>query len=83
MGGSGRPRLGLVDTQIAAMLGGLGGLAVFGAGVWALLRGIFRQISATEENTTALHEVRGQLEKLGGQVSDNTQRIARLEGRRR
>lgn len=83
MGRPGRTRLGVVSTEILTVFGALGGLAAFGAGVWALLRGIFRQIDATQDNTTALHEVRGQLEKLGGQVSDNTQRIARLEGRRR
>jgi hypothetical protein len=70
-------------THTLAVLGALGGLAAFLAGVVAVLRGIFRQISATQDNTEAVDRLSSQLGKLSDQVLDHSQRIARLEGRGR
>ena len=64
------------------VLSALGGIVAFVAGVWALLRGIFRNVSATQENTRALREVRDNLDRLSGVVDSQGQRISRLEGRR-
>jgi hypothetical protein len=71
-----------VESTTLALLGALGGLVAFVAGVWALLRGIFRNIGATQDNTRALRAVRDQLEQLGQTVNGHGERIARLEGGR-
>lgn len=50
----------------------LASATVFIGGVWALLRGIFRQVNATEVNTRAT-------EKLTAEVDKLAERITRLE----
>jgi hypothetical protein len=64
------------------LLGGLGGLAVFLGGVWALLRGIFRQVNATEANTKALRDLTDKVENLDADIENHETRIARIEGSR-
>ncbi len=71
-----------MEATTLALLGALGGLAAFVAGVWALLRGIFRNIGATQDNTRALRQMSDRLEQLGQTVNGHGERIARLEGRR-
>lgn len=66
-----------------AILGALGGIAAFVGGVVAVLRGIFRQISATESNTDAVNRLTEQLGDLSGTVDNHGERISRLEGGRR
>lgn len=63
-----------------AILGALGGIGAFGAGVWTIVRSIARQIGATKDNTEALHDLRDTVMKLDTTVDDHTTRIARLEG---
>lgn len=65
-----------------ALLGALGGLVAFIAGVWALLRGIFRQVNATDANTRATRELTGKLERIAATVEGHGERLARLEGGR-
>lgn len=64
------------------LLGALGGVVVFLGGVWAIVRGIIRQTDATRDNTAAIQQLTGKVDKLGDTVSGHGQRIARLEGRR-
>lgn len=80
MGGPGAA--GLV-TVFLAWSGALGGACVFIAGVFAIVRGIFRLADATGDNTVAIQRLTGAVGKLTDQANSNTQRIARLEGRRR
>jgi hypothetical protein len=65
---------------MVAILGGIGGIVAFLAGVAAVLRGIFRQISATEDNTAAIHGLSERLDRQDGKLDDYGTRIARLEG---
>lgn len=65
-----------MDQTAFAVIGALGGIVVFVAGVWALLRGIFRQVNATEDNTRAVRD-------LTQKLDDHETRISRLEGFRR
>jgi hypothetical protein len=71
-----------METTTLALLGALGGLVAFVAGVWALLRGIFRNVGATQDNTRALREVTDQLEQLSRVQNSHGERLARLEGSR-
>lgn len=66
-----------------AIFGALGGGVVFVGGVWAMLRGIFRLVGATDANTKATVDLSGKLEKLTARVDGQGERISRLEGRRR
>jgi hypothetical protein len=66
-----------------AILGALGGVAAFTAGVWAMLRGAFRMANATDANTRATRELTQRLERLTSQVDGHGERLARLEGRGR
>lgn len=67
-------------------LGGVGGiLAALGA-VLVIGRGIFRQVSATEDNTEALKGLTARLDDLQDAVGGHETRLAVLEdraGRRR
>lgn len=63
------------STTVLAAFGALGGLAVFITAVVALARGIFRQVSATEDNTRAVN-------RLTSKLDDHETRISRLEGRK-
>jgi hypothetical protein len=49
------------SNTILALFGALGGLATFIAGVFVVVRAIFRQVGATEANTVALGEVKDAL----------------------
>jgi hypothetical protein len=64
-----------------AILGGLGGLVVFVGAVFTVIRGIFRQVGATEANTKALTELSGQIKGTDHRLGDHETRISRLEGR--
>lgn len=66
--------------MIFAVLGSLGGLTAFGTAIWIVVRAIFRQVGATEDNTRALDELRSSVLKLDVQVDEHAQRLARLEG---
>jgi hypothetical protein len=62
-------------TSILIDLSALGGAGVFVGAMVTVMRGIFRQVTATEENTAALT-------KLTSTLQDHETRISRLEGSR-
>jgi hypothetical protein len=67
-------------NAVLAVLGALGGAAVFVTAVVAVIRAIFKQISATEANTVALQQMSGQMGNANGRLDNHETRISRLEG---
>ena len=61
--------------------GGLGGFVVVLTAIIVIGRGIFRQISATEENTTAVRELASAVSSLRELYNGHETRIAVLEDR--
>jgi hypothetical protein len=68
-----------VNTLI--ILGGGGGVVALLGGVVVVGRGIFRQVTATEDNTDALKALTGKVENLSQTASGHETRIAILEDR--
>lgn len=69
--------------DVIALFGSLGGIvAVLGA-ILILGRGVFRQVSATEDNTKALQDLTGRVESLFQLYSNHETRISVLEDRSR
>jgi hypothetical protein len=69
-------------NNVATVLGALGGVVVFIAGLLTVIRGIFKQVNATEANTRALREVTEQMKSVNSVVGTHESRISRLEGAR-
>lgn len=74
-------RSGVSVNTALSIVAALGGLVVFIGAIWAVVRGIFRQVGATEDNTDALERLSGNIVDLQKTVTDQGERIARLEGR--
>lgn len=70
-------------SSALAILAAAGGGVTLIAGVVVTVRAIFRLVSATEDNTEALHEVRDEVKDLKGKLDGYETRISRLEGGRR
>jgi hypothetical protein len=70
----------VVNTALS-VVAALGGLVVFVGAIWAVVRGIFRQIGATEDNTDAINRLNDNIARLEKTTKDQGERIARLEGR--
>jgi hypothetical protein len=62
-------------------IGGFGGLVILLSAIVVIGRGIFRQISATEENTSAVKDLTKQMAEIKGMISNHETRIAVLEDR--
>lgn len=69
--------------MVLAILGALGGAAVFATAVAAVIRAVFKNVKAVEDNTEATRELSEGLGELRGIVNGHGERIARLEGFRR
>jgi hypothetical protein len=67
--------------SVLTFLGALGGAAVFLGAVITVIRGIFRQVNATEANTVALDNLRKTVDGLDSRLNRQGERIAKLEGR--
>ncbi len=68
-------------SSVLIIFGGGGGMvAVLGA-IIIIGRGIFRQVTATEENTAALNILTGRVELLMQEFSGLDRRVAILEDR--
>lgn len=67
-------------SSAVTALSALGGIVAFLGGLYAVVRGISKQINATEANTTALGRVEEQLKASNGRVDDHEKRISWLEG---
>lgn len=72
---------GLGLNTALAILASLGGVAAFLGAIAVVVRAIFRQISAIEDNTGALKDLKTEVVKLDTVVSDHTMRIQRVEDR--
>lgn len=81
LGVQGSTRNGVTVNTALSVVAALGGLVVFIGAIWAVVRGIFKQVGATEDNTTAVENLTSQIEKLQRTVTDQGERLARLEGR--
>lgn len=64
-------------------IGGLGGLVILLSTVVIIGRGIFKQVNATEENTTAVKDLTKGMTEIKGMLSNHETRIAVLEDRAR
>ena len=65
------------------ILGGTGGALAALAAVITIGRGIFRQVSATEDNTDALNKLSAKVDTLTGTTNGHETRISVLEAVRR
>jgi hypothetical protein len=63
------------------VLGGAGGVVAALTAVIVIGRGIFRQVSATEDNTDALKALTGRVEALSQTTNGHETRLAVLEDR--
>ena len=68
--------------MILAILGSLGGVVAFTAGIWIIARAIIRQADAVRDNTDALKANTEAIDKLDKRVDQHDVRIAILERRR-
>ena len=68
-----------MNTLIA--IGGIGGVVVLLGAIIAIGRGIFKQISATEENTVAVKDLTAHVARLENLYQGHETRIAILEDR--
>ena len=72
----------MIMNAVLPVLGALGGTVVFCTAALTVIRGIFRQVHAVEDNTKALGDVQEAIEKLSAKLQDHSERIIRLEARR-
>jgi uncharacterized protein YybS (DUF2232 family) len=63
------------------ILGSLGGIVAFVTAVFLIIRAIFKQINAIDDNTTEIRETRDQVTKMAEKISDHDVRIHILEDR--
>jgi len=68
--------------MIFAVLGSLGGIVAFAGAMWVIIRAVFRNINAVEDNTDAVKKLTERMDKHDGMFMSYGERIARLEGRR-
>lgn len=69
-------------NMVLTVFGALGGLVVFIGAIWTIVRAIFRQVNATEDNTQALSKMGASLDRLDNTVRAQGERISALEGTR-
>jgi len=62
-------------------IGGLGGVVVLLSAIIVIGRGIFRQITATEENTSAMRALTGEVAQIKALYANHETRLAVLEDR--
>jgi len=62
-------------------IGGLGGLVVLLSAIIVIGRGIFRQVSATEENTSSVKDLTKGISEIKAMLSNHETRISVLEDR--
>jgi hypothetical protein len=68
-------------VSVVGILGALGGVAAFIGLLAVMVRGLFSQIHAIEDNTRALNDLRLQLQTVDGRADEFERRISRLEGK--
>ena len=68
-------------TGILAVMGGVGGVVILLTSIVVIGRGIFRQVSVTEELAAAVTKLTETVSKLQGTLNSHETRIAILEDR--
>lgn len=69
------------DVNALIAVGGFGGLVVLLSAIIVIGRGIFKQVNATEENTTAVNNLTTVVGEMKGMLSNHETRISVLEDR--
>jgi len=69
--------------MVFAVLGSLGGVVAFCGAMWVVVRAVFKNINAVEDNTDAVKKLTERLDKHDDLFVSQGERIARLEGRNR
>jgi uncharacterized protein HemX len=64
-----------------AILGALGGGVAFLSAIAIVARAIFKEVSAIDNNTTALNALRETVTSLDTRLTEQGERLSRLEGR--
>lgn len=67
--------------SVLIAIGGLGGLIVLLSAIIVIGRGIFKQINATEENTTSVRDLTKGISEIKAMLSNHETRISVLEDR--
>ena len=67
--------------SVLIAIGGLGGLIVLLSAIVVIGRGIFRQVNATEENTTSVRDLTRGISEIKAMLSNHETRISVLEDR--
>ena len=62
-------------------IGGLGGIVILLGAVITIGRGIFRQVNAIEENTTAVKDLTKGMSEIKAMLSNHETRLSILEDR--
>lgn len=70
-------------TAWLAAAGGIGGVVALLATIVVIGRGVFRQITATEDNTEAVKGLTKKVEQLSFQLASHETRLSVLEDRGR
>lgn len=68
-------------SSALAVLGALGGAAAFLGALFVVIRAVFKEVSAIDNNTTALNALRASVDSLDVRLTEQGERISRLEGR--
>lgn len=62
-------------------IGGIGGLVALLSVIVVIGRGIFKQVNATEDNTSAVKDLTKGMSEIKGMISNHETRLAILEDR--
>jgi hypothetical protein len=68
-------------VNVLIAIGGFGGLVVLLSFIVVIGRGIFKQVSATEDNTTAVRELTSEVGQIKTMYQNHETRITVLEDR--
>lgn len=68
-------------VNVLVTIGGVGGLVVLLTAIVVVGRGVFKQVSATEDNTKAVEDLTRKVDKLSGLYNGHETRIVVLEDR--
>jgi hypothetical protein len=67
-------------TSAEGVLSALGGIAAFAGLMWVIMRAAASRIRAIDDNTDAIRELSGKLDRIAALAEGHETRISRLEG---
>lgn len=68
-------------TSALAILGALGGGVAFLSALVIVVRAVFKEVAAIDNNTIALNELRKTVAQFDARLTEQGERLSRLEGR--